>query len=185
MRRRRVPRRTQRDANVRGNGGYQAVDSDAAALIPGRQRDHRIHLRREQSLLHDRARRRASWSHASATATLNSRMPRFASAASLVVLLAAPAYAQQSAPAVPTRAYGLTGESCRYRANSDLLFYQLDIRVDPVNKTIGGKNTIRFRMLADDTRIQIDLYANLNVDKILFGSTPLKYERELNAVFVD
>ena len=40
-------------------------------------------------------------------------------------------------------------------------------------------------MLKDDTRIQLDLYANLNIDAILLGATPLKYERELNTVCVD
>ncbi len=40
-------------------------------------------------------------------------------------------------------------------------------------------------MLKDDTRIQLDLFANLNVDKILLGSTELKYARELGTVFVD
>jgi aminopeptidase N len=57
--------------------------------------------------------------------------------------------------------------------------------VDPEKKWIGGKNTIRFKMLKDDTRIQLDLYANLNVDRILLGTTPLKYARELNTVWVD
>ena len=52
-------------------------------------------------------------------------------------------------------------------------------------KTLAGKNTFRFRMLADDTRIQLDLYANLNVDKILLGTTPVKYSRELNTIWVD
>ena len=47
--------------------------------------------------------------------------------------------------------------------------YHLDVRVDPEKKSISGKNTIRFRMLKDDTRIQLDLYANLDVDKILLG----------------
>ncbi len=75
----------------------------------------------------------------------------------------------------PTRADILRGEYGRYRANNDLLSYHLDVRIDPVAKTIVGKNTIRFRMLDDDTRIQLDLYANLNVDKILLGTTPLKY----------
>ena len=112
-------------------------------------------------------------------------MNRFATAISLLGLLAVPAHAQQPARALPTRADVLRGEYGRYRANNDLLFYHLDIRVDPDAKAISGKNTIRFRMLADDTRIQLDLYANLNVDRILFGATPLKYERELNAVFVD
>jgi aminopeptidase N len=85
----------------------------------------------------------------------------------------------------PARADILRGEYGRYRANNDLLFYHLDVRVYPEQKRISGSNTIRFRMLKDDTRIQLDLYANMAVDRILFGSTPLKYERELNAVFVD
>jgi len=85
----------------------------------------------------------------------------------------------------PTRADLLRGQYGRYRANNDLLFYHLDIRVDPDKKSIAGKNTIRFRMLADDTRIQLDLAANLNIDKILLGSTPLKYERDLGTVYVD
>src|SRR5436190_17738503 len=79
----------------------------------------------------------------------------------------------------PTRADFLRGEYGRYRANNDLLFYRLDVRVDPVKKLIAGRNTIRFRMLKDDTRIQLDLYANLNVDKIVMGQTPLEYEREV------
>jgi aminopeptidase N len=85
----------------------------------------------------------------------------------------------------PTRADVLRGEYGRYRANNDLLFYHLDVRVDPDKKSIAGRNTIRFRMLKDDTRIQLDLYANLNVDRILLGATPLKYEREINTVYVD
>jgi len=52
-------------------------------------------------------------------------------------------------------------------------------------KTLGGKNTITFKMLADDTRIQLDLYASLAVDKIVLGSTPLVYYRQANTVFVD
>ncbi|HEY3884918.1 MAG TPA: hypothetical protein VGL62_06910, partial [Vicinamibacterales bacterium] len=46
-------------------------------------------------------------------------------------------------------------------------------------------NAIRFRMLASDTRIQLDLYANLHVDRIALGDTELKYTRELNTVWVD
>jgi len=85
----------------------------------------------------------------------------------------------------PTRADILRGEYGRYRANNDLVSYHLDVRIDPAAKTIEGKNTIRFRMLSDDTRIQLDLYANLAVDKILLGTTPLKYSREINTVWVD
>jgi uncharacterized Ntn-hydrolase superfamily protein len=79
----------------------------------------------------------------------------------------------------------LRGEYGPFRANNDLLSYHLDIRVDPEKKTIAGKNTIRFEMLQDGRRIQLDLYANLHVDKIMLGTTPLEYDREFNAVFVN
>ena len=101
--------------------------------------------------------------------------------------------------ATPTHANILRGEYGRYRANNDLLFYHLDVRVDPQRKFISGKNTIRFRMLKDDSRIQLDLYDNLKIDKIVQlvdyqrrgngdaarSSLPLKYERDSGAVFVD
>ena len=92
---------------------------------------------------------------------------------------------QPPRPEPPLRASILRGEYGPSRANNDLLFYHLDIRVDPDQKFISGKNTIRFKMLKDGTRIQLDLYENLKVEKILLGTTELKYEREFNAVFVD
>jgi len=79
----------------------------------------------------------------------------------------------------------LRGAYGPYRANNDLLYYHLDIRVDPDQKSLSGRNTIRFRMLRDGNRIQIDLQDPLNVDKILLGTTPLKYERDSGAVFVN
>jgi aminopeptidase N len=93
--------------------------------------------------------------------------------------------AQAPSSQAPSRADILRGEYSQWRANNDLLSYDLDIRVDPEKKFIGGKNTIRFKMLKDDTRIQFDLFANLKVEKILHGATELKYTRELGTVFVD
>ena len=93
--------------------------------------------------------------------------------------------AAASAPAKPTHADILRGAYGSYRANNDLLYYHLDVRVDPEKKFISGKNTIRFKMLADGTRIQLDLNEALNIDKILLGATPLRYERDSGAVFVD
>jgi aminopeptidase N len=112
---------------------------------------------------------------------------------------AAPAQQSATSPKPPTHANILRGEYGRYRANNDLLFYDLDIRVDPEKRFISGRNTIRFKMLKDDTRIQLDLYDNLRVDKILLTrkgqraegnetnaeGNALKYERDSGAVFVD
>jgi aminopeptidase N len=94
------------------------------------------------------------------------------------------ASSQTLAPA-PGRASILRGEYGPYRANNDLLSYHLDIRIDPAKKFLSGKNTIRFRMLKDGRRIQLDLTDVLKIDKIVMGSTPLKYQRDSGAVFVD
>ena len=73
-------------------------------------------------------------------------------------------------PQSPTRFDILRGEYGPYRANNDLLFYHLDVRVDPEKKLLSGKTTIRFRMLKDDSRIQLDLHENLKVDEIVLVS---------------
>jgi aminopeptidase N len=79
----------------------------------------------------------------------------------------------------------LRGAYGPYRENNDLVYYHLDVRVDPEKKTIAGKNTIRFKMLRDGTRIQIDLRDILRVERILLGTTELKYERKADSVFID
>jgi aminopeptidase N len=97
----------------------------------------------------------------------------------------AAATATPPAPAAPTRANVLRGAYGPYRVNNDLLSYHLDVRVDPEKQTISGKNSIRFKMLQDGTRIQLDLHPALDIDKILLGAAPLRYVRDSGAVFVD
>ena len=92
---------------------------------------------------------------------------------------------QDPEPNERQRKQQLRGEYGRYRANNDLTYYHLDIRVSPETKTIRGKVTIGFRMLSDDNRIQLDLNSDLSVDKIVLDSEELPFEREFNAVFVD
>jgi len=95
------------------------------------------------------------------------------------------AQAALSTNSPPTHADILRGSYGPYRANNDLLFYHLEVRVDPEKKIISGSNTIRFRMLKDGRRIQLDLYPDLSIGKILLGSKTLKYQRDTGAVFVD
>ena len=106
-------------------------------------------------------------------------------AAAALVMAAVLAAQTAPPPAAPTHADILRGAYGPYRANNDLLYYHLDVRVDPEKKFLSGKNTIRFKMLRDGTRIQLDLHAALHVDKILLGDTALQYERDSGAVFVD
>ncbi|MEE2890314.1 MAG: M1 family peptidase, partial [Planctomycetota bacterium] len=80
---------------------------------------------------------------------------------------------QDPKPDPQLRKRQLRGEYGRYRANNDLTYYHLDIRVSPETKTIRGKVTVGFRMLSDDNRIQLDLNSDLSVDKIVLDSQEL------------
>ena len=71
-----------------------------------------------------------------------------------------------AAAPLPDCAAMLRGAYGPFRANNDLLYYHLSVRVDPEKKLLKGKNTIRFRMLKDGTRIQLDLQEPLDIDKI-------------------
>jgi aminopeptidase N len=93
-------------------------------------------------------------------------------------------------PQAPTHAQILRGEYGRYRANNDLLYYHLDVRVDPEKKFLSGSTTVRFRMLRDDNRIQLDLHEALKVDKIEWivsdvANSNLQFTRDSGALFID
>src|SRR5579875_1527247 len=85
----------------------------------------------------------------------------------------------------PTADDILRGGYGPYRANNDLLSYDLQLRVDPETKSIRGTNTIRFRMLADGSRIQLELTPELSIDGVTLAGKPLKYTREQRTVWVD
>jgi aminopeptidase N len=91
----------------------------------------------------------------------------------------------------PTEGDRLRGTYGPFRANNDLLYYHLDLRVDPEKKYISGKNTIRFKMLSDGTRIQLELLPSFHIDKILLDeaaskTTALQYQRAADrTLFID
>lgn len=84
-----------------------------------------------------------------------------------------------------TQADTLIGSYGQYRSNNDLLFYDLDIKIDIANKFIKGKNRIQFKMLNNDNRIQIDLHESLKVDSILYNKFALNFSRQFNSIFID
>src|SRR6202020_377713 len=75
----------------------------------------------------------------------------------LMLVSLSPHALADAAPAGSSEADQLRGSYGPYRANNDLLYFHLDVRVDPEKTVISGKNTVRFRMLKDDKRIQLDL----------------------------
>ena len=86
---------------------------------------------------------------------------------------------------VPTADDLLRGGYGPYRANNDLLSYALTLRVDPEAKSLKGSNAIRFRMLADGQRIQLELTPDLAIDGLTMDGKALKYTREERTVWVD
>ena len=93
--------------------------------------------------------------------------------------------AQQDVLKPPTKDDLLRGAYGPYRVNNDLLFYHLDVRVDPEAKSIAGTNIVRFRMLADGKRIQLELTPQLTIDSIKLGEKTLQYTREERTVWID
>ena len=107
-----------------------------------------------------------------------------------IVLVETKLASGQQPSATPTRAEILRGEYGQYRANNDLLYYELTVRVDPEQKFLKGHTLVRFKMLKEDKRIQLDLHQALSLDKVVLlrsgapGSS-LKFERDNGAVFID
>ncbi len=66
----------------------------------------------------------------------------------------------------------------------DVLFYDLNVKVDPDTKSIQGNTIIRFRSVNDFKVFQVDLFANMKIEKIVFRDTTLSYTRKQDAVFV-
>jgi aminopeptidase N len=92
---------------------------------------------------------------------------------------------QQKIPTF-TRTDSLRGMLSPERTCYDLTYYHLDVKVDPADKSIRGSNTIYFRVVSPFDRMQIDLFKNMEIDKIVLDDGPtVPFTREFNAVFVN
>jgi aminopeptidase N len=93
--------------------------------------------------------------------------------------------AQQAQQAQPfTRQDSLRGSLNPMRTCYDVTFYNLKLRINPDQKSLKGSNEIHFRATEDFDRMQVDLFENMQVDKILFNGQPVKYTRDGNAMFL-
>ncbi|MHB8337033.1 MAG: M1 family metallopeptidase [Ignavibacteriaceae bacterium] len=83
------------------------------------------------------------------------------------------------------KADSLRGYLSPLRSCYDVTFYHLDISVDTSTKSIKGYNLIRFKVVNDFQKMQVDLFPNMKVDGIKFeDGTSLKYTRDYGAVFI-
>lgn len=83
-----------------------------------------------------------------------------------------------------TRGDTLRGQLSPLRSCYDVTFYHLDVDVDMDKHYLKGNNRIRYKVESAFSRMQIDLYANMQIERILYKGKPLHYTREYDAVFV-
>lgn len=86
---------------------------------------------------------------------------------------------------VYTKADTLRGALRPERTNFDVLRYDLNIKIDPKERSIVGYNDVTFKVLGATDKIQLDLFENMKVDSIVYKNQKLAYKREFDAVFVN
>ena len=96
-----------------------------------------------------------------------------------VILLANQITAQEF-----TRKDSLQGGFSFERMCFDVQRYDLNITLNPDERSIVGYNDITFKNLKDSKTIQLDLFENMQVDSIVYGHKKLAYKREFGAVFI-
>lgn len=84
-----------------------------------------------------------------------------------------------------TRRDSLQGGLRPERTSFDVLRYDLNIKISPNQKSIVGYNDITFKVVDNTSKIQIDLFENMNVDSIVFKGKKLDYKREEIATFIN
>lgn len=84
-----------------------------------------------------------------------------------------------------TRQDSLRGSITKERVWWDVLNYHLDIKVNPVDSTITGSNTIGYKVLQEYNVMQIDLQNPMEIYKVIQDGKELKYKREGNAFFIN
>ncbi|SEA53653.1 Peptidase family M1 [Flavobacterium gillisiae] len=84
-----------------------------------------------------------------------------------------------------TKQDSLRGSITKERAWWDVKYYHLDIKVNPKDSTITGSNTIKYQVVQEYNRMQIDLQNPLGIYKVIQDGVELKYSREGNAFFIE
>ncbi|MBP1224479.1 M1 family metallopeptidase [Flavobacterium sp. 1355] len=79
----------------------------------------------------------------------------------------------------------LRGSITKERAWWDLKYYHLDIKVNPSEKTITGSNTVRYTVLKEYNKMQIDLQEPMQITKVTQDGKEQQFVRNGNAFFIE
>jgi len=83
-----------------------------------------------------------------------------------------------------SRQDSLRGSITKERAWWDVKNYKLDIKVNPVDSTITGSNTIQYKVIDAYNTMQIDLQNPMEITRIIQDGKSLEFTREGNVFFV-
>jgi len=78
----------------------------------------------------------------------------------------------------------LRGSITPERSWWDVSHYHLDINVDPQQRTISGKNTMKYRVLTKKDRLQIELQAPMKLEKVVQHGKELLVEKDGYSYFI-
>ena len=85
---------------------------------------------------------------------------------------------------VYTKQDSVRGSITKERSWWDLKYYKLEVTVDPKTKSIHGKNTIHYKALEANKRLQIDLQPPMQLTKATQGGKSLKIDHDGNAHYI-
>ncbi len=66
----------------------------------------------------------------------------------------------------------------------DVTFYDLSVKVEIDKKYISGTCQMNFKTITDFETLQMDLFANMTIEKIIFEGNSMPFRREGNAFFI-
>ncbi|MBD0725224.1 peptidase M1 [Flavobacterium sp. L1I52] len=83
-----------------------------------------------------------------------------------------------------SRQDSLRGSITKERVWWDVKQYRLDIKINPLDSTITGSNTIKYKVLQEYNVMQIDLQNPLVIDKVIQDNIELNFNKDGNAYFI-
>lgn len=83
-----------------------------------------------------------------------------------------------------TKVDSLRGSLTPLRTCYDINYYHLDVAIDLEKQTVKGSNEFKFTATENFQKLQFDLFASLNIERITFDGKELIFSRAFNAVFV-
>ena len=71
------------------------------------------------------------------------------------------------------------------RSCFDVIHYDIEVKIKPIERFISGSNAIEFKMLEASSKIQLDYSKSMNLDSAEYLGKPIAFKRKGNIVLFD